>query len=31
VRLKSRVSAIDEMTLDTRSTVTKRVSRRTGL
>lgn len=30
VRLKSRVSAIDEMTLDTRSTVTKRVARRTG-
>src|SRR5690606_6140517 len=29
VKLKSRVSAIDEMTLDTRSTVTKRVSRRT--
>src|SRR5690606_7953498 len=31
VKLKSRVSAIDEMTLDTRSTVTKRVSRRTGI
>lgn len=30
VRLKSRVSAVDEMTLDTRSTVTKRVARRTG-
>jgi hypothetical protein len=30
VRLKSRVSAVDEMTLDTRSTVTKRVQRRTG-
>lgn len=30
VRLKTRVAAVDEMTLDTRSTVTKRVARRTG-